>query len=728
MAAAPRFASGAWYYNGAYYPTEAAALAVMRGEATAGDPTADFNQQTFDAIPTSRAPIATTSSARGNEIRALTAQLNDIPYASAASNTTGNAIKARLTELGSDAGASPTGQYEQKEQAPGGVFKNNSTTISRVNPDNSRTVVADFSDAFPYDPTKPGNSVGRTAQLGANSEGNNYQVAFVDPQGQLGGYVGGTRAHGTAGQPGAPGGAPPAQNGTSGLPAIPSAVPTAEQAAANDARQQQDMLIAQLVQQAGRAQSAPPVDSSGYNQSRDQSNATYNALGALSGNNISSMQLGNNAASATQRNDTRGQLMGTASSLTGNAQNNIGFQDADAAQRNQSGNTLASLISQLQGQSRNDVGDIQINSGQYNQGRGVTSDIIQRLIAEAQRPEGPSAAEALMLTGQERALRNAAGDAANTAGGWRSQLVNERRAEGLAAQMASDQAAQSAALRANEETQYRSDVRDALMGAGGLQSDVSGRDLALGTSNAGLLAQIRQGNQTNARESLGLAGTNATAKLQSDTGFATSNADRRADVAKANQLNALNSLLGAGNLQSNALTSDTSFSTSNADRAAANARANQSSALSASQSNQANSLAAQIAAANSAQSRLESDRTLATSNADRLERVNAANAQNSIQALQAAGIISTGIRQGDIQLSQGDQRAVVEMAIAAANIDAQKYGAQLQYAIGMANVEQRKAELQRLYDTDPTTVEKFLGALGPVAQTLGLLGWKPIGK
>lgn len=506
-----------------------------------------------------------------------------------------------------------------------------------------------------------------------------------------------------------------AVTGVGGTGTSPGAgAPRANTSASDDARKLNDQLIAQLVNQAGKAQAAPVVDSTGYNASRDQTNATYAALSALSGNSISP---GTGTANSNQRDLTQQQVLGTANTLSRLPSINRDVAVADATQRNASGASLSDLIAQLAAQQNNNVGDVQVNAGQYNQGRDVTADIIARLLAEAQRPEGPSAAEALLLSGQERAERNAMGNAIAQGGGFRSQLTNIRRAEGLGAQMSADAAAEAAALRAREETQYREDVRSALLGAGGLQSDVSARDLALGTTNASLLAQILQGNQANAREALTAAGQTQLGQLQSDTGFATSNADRAADIAKANAANRITALTNAGGLQSNALTSDTSLAQSNAQNAVDIAK-----------SNQANSLAAQIAASQNAQARLESDRALATSNADREAQVNQNNAQNSLQALQAAGVINNGTRQGDIQLSQGDQQAIVQMAIAAANIDAQKYGAQLQYAIGMANVEQRKAELQRLYDTDPTTVEKFLGALGPVAGTLGLLGWKPLGK
>ncbi len=54
-------------------------------------------------------------------------------------------------------------QYQVTDQGKGGVFKDNSTLIQRLNPDGTQTVVADYSDSNPYDPLRPGAAVGRTA-------------------------------------------------------------------------------------------------------------------------------------------------------------------------------------------------------------------------------------------------------------------------------------------------------------------------------------------------------------------------------------------------------------------------------------------------------------------------------------------------------------------------------------------------------------------------------------
>jgi hypothetical protein len=711
--AAPTYSNGSWWYNGVAYATEQAANDAASG-VNVGDPSSDFNSDAINAIPTVRAPVDTGQLAASRARRAEIERLSAVPYGTPQSaGGTATEWQSQTYAPTSFAGASiPGGVVSRPLDAQGNplslAVSENTTGPNKGAGSYSATV------AIPGGGAQPVGSAGAPSNLAplTGDARTTYQSMVAN--------TGATqslrdRAANNAGPA-------PATNAFSSVPGVSGTgaggapgggAPAANTSAADDARALNDTLIAQLQQQAGKAQAAPAVDTTGYNATRAQGNATFNSLQAQANNNISPTT---GQANANQRDLTQGSLLNTAQSLTGNATRSIAPVTADPSQRNASGASLSDLIAQLSAQQSNNVGDIQVNGGQYNQGRDVTSDIIQRLLAEAQRPEGPSAAEALMLQGQERAERNAMGDALTTAGGFRSQLTNMRRAEGLGAQMSADAAAQSAALRANEETQYRADVRNALLGAGGLQSDVSGRDLALGTTNASLLAQTRQGNQANAREALTAAGQTQLGQLTSDTGFATSNADRDADIAKANAVNRLNSLLGAGNLQSSALTSDTSLAQSNA-----------SNALDAAKSNQSNSLASQVAASQNAQARLESDRALATANADRAERVSQNNAQNSLQALQAAGVINNGTRQGDIQLSQGDQRAVVDMAIAAAQIDAQKYGAQLQYAIGMANVEARKAELQRLYDTDPTTVEKFLGAIGPVASTLGLLGWKPMG-
>lgn len=78
--------------------------------------------------------------------RARQAELAGLPYGTPASQ-----------------GGSAT-QYQVTTQPKGGVFKDNSTLVQRVNPDGTQTVVADYSDNNPYDPAKPGAAVGRTAQ------------------------------------------------------------------------------------------------------------------------------------------------------------------------------------------------------------------------------------------------------------------------------------------------------------------------------------------------------------------------------------------------------------------------------------------------------------------------------------------------------------------------------------------------------------------------------------
>lgn len=80
------------------------------------------------------------------------------------------AVRARNDELATlpygtpaSQGGSAT-QYISTTQPKGGVFKDNSTLVQRVNPDGTQTVVADYSDKYPYSPTNPGPAVGRTGQ------------------------------------------------------------------------------------------------------------------------------------------------------------------------------------------------------------------------------------------------------------------------------------------------------------------------------------------------------------------------------------------------------------------------------------------------------------------------------------------------------------------------------------------------------------------------------------
>lgn len=75
--------------------------------------------------------------------------------------------QARLADVPYGTPASQGGtatQYTVTDQGKGGVFKDNSTLVQRVNPDGTQTVVADYSDKYPYSPTNPGPAVGRTGQ------------------------------------------------------------------------------------------------------------------------------------------------------------------------------------------------------------------------------------------------------------------------------------------------------------------------------------------------------------------------------------------------------------------------------------------------------------------------------------------------------------------------------------------------------------------------------------
>ncbi len=82
-------------------------------------------------------------------LRARDAELANIPYGSAQSPT--------------------AGQYQVTTRPAGGVFKSDSSVVHRLNPDGTKTVVADYSDTQPYDPQNPGASVGITGGPGVGA-------------------------------------------------------------------------------------------------------------------------------------------------------------------------------------------------------------------------------------------------------------------------------------------------------------------------------------------------------------------------------------------------------------------------------------------------------------------------------------------------------------------------------------------------------------------------------
>lgn len=322
-----------------------------------------------------------------------------------------------------------------------------------------------------------------------------------------------------------------------------------------------------------------------------------------------------------QRNSDRSALTKTATSLGLAATQDNADIFADANQRNLTAGEMKRHEDALVRNANTQIGPISVDPTQYNQGRGVSNDIIQRLIAAGELPEGPSAAEALMLNAQERATRNAYGDAGSLSGGWRSQLTGQRRALGQAAAQQADIAAQLGALRANETATNRDRQLQALGLAGGFAGDVSGRDLELGTTNAQLEAMIAQANQNNAREANNMAGLLAGQRLVSDTGLATDDANRNAQLRIQNQVNRREALGLAGGLQSNMLVSDSQFATADADRNAQIAIQNQVNAREA----LASAGGIQIGA-------LNSDTAFSTANADRDAQVGISNAQNQTQS------------------------------------------------------------------------------------------------
>jgi predicted Fe-Mo cluster-binding NifX family protein len=460
-------------------------------------------------------------------------------------------------------------------------------------------------------------------------------------------------------------------------------------------------------------------------------------------------------ADGAQRNSDRGDIIKTATSLSNAATQDNADIFANASQRNATAMDMARAERALQHNANTNIGPITVDDTNYLQSRGVSSDIIQRLIAASELPEGPSAAEALMLSAQERATRNAYGDAGSLGGGWRSQLTGQRRALGQAATQQADIAAQMGALRANETAANRDRQVGALNIAGGFSGDMSGRDLELGTTNAQLAEMIAQANQNNAREANFMSGQLTGQRLVSDTGLATDDANRNATIRINNQTNRREALASAGGLQSNMLNSDTAFSTSNADREAQTNIANAGFTTNANIATAGNKTGASIASANNRTSSSISNAQLQTqssianalnmtnssianagfstqssianannqtqasvtnannqtassiNNANNQTQTSIANANNrvvvdqnnrsnSLTALQNAGVLSSNTRQQDMSLNIAQANNLTQAAIAGANLSGTVFASQMQAAIANQNAQLRQQEINNL--------------------------------
>lgn len=551
--------------------------------------------------------------------------------------------------------------------------------------------------------TRPGAILNQGAQAFDNlrNDGGNVVNAVKQAPGAIAGAVNsiGNAATSTRGSSNAP---------TYTPPPLPTASMSPQQIlgmqtnAARPSSAQSDAIVNQMLAQSQVQSGYQDFSSPQYDQSRGTVNQITGQLQAQANNNVGDIQ-----ANSAQRDQSRNAVMDTAGQLTSNANRNIGPIVADNFERTQAGNAVQRAEGRLM--TTNDVGDIRADQSLYTQSRNQSNDIIARLLGASELPEGPSAAEALMLNAQERATRNAYGDASSLAGGWRSQLTGQRRALGQAAAQQADIAAQLGALRANETAANRDRQLAALNAAGGFSGDMSGRDLDLAQFDAALLAQIRQGNQDNTRDSAIAAGQLGLGRMNDATAFSTANANRDLATAQSNQTNRLNSLLGAGNLQTGAMQSDTGLAQSNASLLAQIR-----------QGNQANALASLTAAGQNAGQVLTSDANIGMNNANNRVTVDQNNRANSIAALQNAGVLSSTIRGQDVQLSIADQQALTSRISTAAQLEGTQFATKMDAALRIKDQELKAQQLQILAAQNPTELERWLGAAGSAAGLLGV--------
>jgi hypothetical protein len=366
-------------------------------------------------------------------------------------------------------------------------------------------------------------------------------------------------------------------------------------------------------------------------------------------------------------------------------------------------------------------------------------DDLRAMGLAAEDPSVAGSAQQLMLNAQERATRNALGNAASMGGGWRSQLTNERRALGQASALQADIAAQIGAMRANQQQAYRDSQIAALTQAGGI-----------GTATNALEGQLSQGNLENQRLALTSQGQLALGRQQDASAFATSEANRAAMIDQANQQNRLNSLLGAGGLQANTMNSDTSLAQSDAALLAQIRQGNQQNALNSllgagnnatnilnsdlgfatndaqirtqrELANQQNALNAMLGAASAANTTAGLDANIGTANADRRATVDQNNRANSIAALQNAGVLSSTIRGQDVQLSVADQQALSSRIASAAQLSGSTFATQMDAAMRQQDLALRQQQFAFLQSQAPREWERYLAAAGSTAGLLGLI-------
>lgn len=536
--------------------------------------------------------------------------------------------------------------------------------------------------------------------------------------------------------------------------------------AARPSSAQSDAIVQQMMNQANVQSAYQDFNSPQYDASRGAAMGYTSQLAGLANNNVAITGL-----NGDQYNNSRGSVMDSVNQLNSNASRDVRDIYADTTNSLQSRQEALNSQQRITAAAGMDVNNIygartqmdlagrevdgveRLLRGEAEQGaqlgrfqdgsdatRGAVNDVLARLLAASEMPDDQSAAQALMLNAQERATRNAYGDAGSLSGGWRSQLTGQRQAMGRAAALQTDIAAQMGALRAQETQQNRQRQLEALGLAGGQTQQLGGidqreMDAALGdqaldiqalnasgqlglgrmgiegdfsTADANRNAVIAQGNQQNRLAGHVAAGTLAAQIQGLDQDLSIADANRLAVIAQGNQQNRLNSLLGAGQLGLGQNQNDLGFATNDAQIRTQRELANQQNALN-----------AMLGAANAANQTAGIDANIGMNNANNRVTVDQNNRANSIAALQNAGVLSSTIRGQDVQLSLGNQQALSSQIASAAGLSGTIFSSQMQAAIAQGDQNLRAQQLELLRQQQPTQMERYLSTAG---DALGLLG------
>ena len=124
--------------------------------------------------------------------------------------------------------------------------------------------------------------------------------------------------------------------------------------------------------------------------------------------------------------------------------------------------------------------------------RRMQSDSFNAMMAAAQRPQGPSAAEAQMRQGSEDAMRQQLAIMRSSRGGASSQAQLAARDAGLDVMQRTNR--DLGALRANEDAAFRQQQIGALGQAGGIAQNLRGTDISEATSRGNLMLGGREQN------------------------------------------------------------------------------------------------------------------------------------------------------------------------------------------------------------------------------------------